>query len=176
MLHNFITTNGSRSLGRQLKKYQRSNVAWASILLGYQFHRSFWCNGVRFLRGSGHWRTAILFTVLISWYRPPSPSFLFLFSVNLLTWVDHLLRTEAAIGRRPSWNGHLLLFVSWVDINSKSMATTWYVRKLQLDNLLKAIGKVKVTVAWILEFTNESALLAHLTRLYLGAYFRYLGE
>lgn len=112
--------------------------------------------------------------ILISF--PPPPLFFFLFSVNLLTWVDHLLRTEAAIGRRPSWNGHLLLFVSWVDINSKSMATTWYVRKLQLDNLLKAIGKVKVTVAWILEFTNESALLAHLTRLYPSAYFRYLGE
>ena len=56
------------------------------------------------------------------------------------------------------------------------MVTTWYVGKLQLDNQLKAIGKVKVTVAWILEFTNESALLAHLTRLYPSAYFRYLGE
>ena len=113
------------------------------------------------------------------WYLDilPTPLFSsFLFSVNLLTWVDHLLRTEAATGRRPSWNGDLLLFVSWVDINSKSMATTWYVRKLQLDNQLKAIGKVKVTVAWILEFTNESALLAHLTRLYPSAYFRYLGE
>ena len=30
MLNDCITTNGSRSLGRQLK-YQRSNVAWASV-------------------------------------------------------------------------------------------------------------------------------------------------
>ena len=78
MSHDFITTNGSRSLGRQLK-YQRSNVAWAAILLGYQFHRSFWCNGARFLCGSGHWRTVTLFTVLIYWYPPPPPSFLFFY-------------------------------------------------------------------------------------------------
>ena len=37
MLHDCITNNGSRLLGRQLT-FWRSNV-WASILLGHQFHQ-----------------------------------------------------------------------------------------------------------------------------------------